>query len=125
MVTKEKVIFSTQVLEIGTEVDDFKTINMAILFGNEAPDALRSSCFIINVVPITEKIKPGMKVMFDNQEYVITAVGSEVQHNLGRLGHTTISFTSKETAKLPGTIYVSENDYPVIKVGTEIQIIDK
>lgn len=123
MVKTERVVFSTQVLEIGAEVNDFKTINMAILFGNEAPDVLRSSCFIINVEPISDQIETGMKIRFDNQEYIITSVGNEVQHNLGRLGHTTISFTGKTEAKLPGTIYVSEKDYPVIKVGTKIQIV--
>ncbi|MFT9191488.1 MAG: PTS glucitol/sorbitol transporter subunit IIA [Liquorilactobacillus sp.] len=123
MVTREKVIFSTKVLEIGNEVADFKAINMAILFGDEAPDALRSSCFIINVEPISAQIESGMKIRFDNQEYVITSVGNEVQNNLGRLGHTTVSFTGKVEAKLPGTIYVSKGNYPLIKEGTIIQII--
>ncbi|MCP0887468.1 PTS glucitol/sorbitol transporter subunit IIA [Ligilactobacillus sp. WILCCON 0076] len=123
MVKKERVIFSTQVLEIGAEVEDFKKINMAILFGNEAPDALRSSCFIINVEPISTQLEPGMKIRFDAQEYVITSIGNEVQNNLERLGHTTVSFTDREEAKLPGTIYVSKRTYPLIRIGTKIQII--
>ena len=45
----ETVKYETKILEVGSEARGFKDINMAILFGDEAPDALRSSCFIINV----------------------------------------------------------------------------
>lgn len=125
MMTKEKAVFSTSVVEIGSESSDFKEIKMAILFGNEAPDALRPSCFIINVEPITEQIVPGMVLKIDDQEYKVTAVGGEVQTNLGRLGHTAISFTGATDAKLPGTLYVEDKDYPDFKVGSKIQIVEK
>ncbi|KLD58974.1 hypothetical protein WP50_22120 [Lactiplantibacillus plantarum] len=72
MMTKERIIFSTKVLEIGAESADFKSIGMAVLFGDEAPDALRPSCFIIEVVPISEQITAGMKLEVDNQVYQIT-----------------------------------------------------
>lgn len=121
--TKGKTIFSTSVVEIGSESADFKSINMAILFGDEAPDALRPSCFIIKVQPITEQIVKGMVLKIDDQEYPITSVGDEVQTNLGRLGHTALSFTGATEAKLPGTLYVAEGDYPDFKVGSTIQII--
>ncbi|WP_421568089.1 PTS glucitol/sorbitol transporter subunit IIA [Lactiplantibacillus plantarum] len=123
MMTKERIIFSTKVLEIGAESADFKSIGMAVLFGDEAPDALRPSCFIIEVVPISEQITAGMKLEVDNQVYQITAVGGEVQTNLGRLGHTAISFTGVKEAKLPGTLYVEQGDYPDFKVGSVVRII--
>ncbi|AYC72489.1 PTS glucitol/sorbitol transporter subunit IIA [Lactiplantibacillus plantarum] len=123
MMTKERTIFSTKVLEIGTESADFKSIGMAVLFGDEAPDALRSSCFIIEVAPISEQITVGMKLEVDNQVYQITAVGNEVQTNLGRLGHTAISFTGATEAKLPGTLYVEQGDYPDFRVGSTIRIV--
>lgn len=123
MMTKERIIFSTKVLEIGAESADFKSIGMAVLFGDEAPDALRPSCFIIEVVPISEQITAGMKLEVDNQVYQITAVGGEVQTNLGRLGHTAISFTGAKGAKLPGTLYVEQGDYPDFKVGSVVRII--
>ncbi|WP_097558175.1 PTS glucitol/sorbitol transporter subunit IIA [Lactiplantibacillus plantarum] len=123
MMTKERIIFSTKVLEIGAESADFKSIGMAVLFGDEAPDALRPSCFIIEVVPISEQITAGMKLEVDNQVYQITAVGGEVQTNLGRLGHTAISFTRAKEAKLPGTLYVEQGDYPDFKVGSVVRII--
>ena len=123
MMTKERIIFSTKVLEIGAESADFKSIGMAVLFGDEAPDALRPSCFIIEVVPISEQITAGMKLEVDNQVYQITAVGGEVQTNLGRLGHTAIRFTGAKEAKLPGTLYVEQGYYLDFKVGSVVRII--
>ena len=124
MITK-KVIFSTEVLEIGAEAREFTTIKMAILFGTEAPTALRSSCFIINVVPISKQIMAGMVLKIDNQEYEITSVGGEVQTNLGQLGHIALSFTGLTEASLPGTLYLVDKEYPKIKVGSQIQIFEK
>ena len=123
--TKERTVYSTSVVEIGAESGDFKSIKMAILFGDEAPDALRPSCFIVNVVPITEHINAGMILKVDDREYTITAVGKEVQTNLGNLGHTAISFTGATEAELAGSLYVSEGAYPDFKVGSKIQILAK
>lgn len=123
MMKTKKTIFSTNVLEVGAETPDFKSIGMAILFGNEAPDALRPSCFIIDVQPINGTLKPGMTLVIDEQTYSITAVGNEVQTNLGRLGHTAISFTGETAAKLPGSLYVEKAAYPEITVGSKIKII--
>lgn len=123
MMTKERTIYSTKVVEVGAESEDFKSIKMAILFGDEAPDALRPSCFIVKVEPIKEQIVSGMILKIDDSEYTITAVGNEVQTNLGRLGHTAISFTGATDAKLAGSLYTSEGDYPDFKVGSTIQII--
>ena len=123
--TTEKSIFSTEVLEVGAEAAEFSTIKMAILFGDEAPSALRPSCFIINVVPVSKRIIPGMILKIDNQEYEITSVGTEVQTNLGRLGHIALSFTGLTEAKLPGTLYLADEEYPKIQVGSQIQICEK
>ncbi|AVK61454.1 PTS sorbitol transporter subunit IIA [Lactobacillus sp. CBA3605] len=120
---KQKKFFSTKVVEIGAETVDFKMIDMAILFGDEAPAALRPSCFIIKIEPIKEQIISGMMLKIDEQKYIITSVGTEVQANLGRLGHMAISFTGATRAKLPGTLYVTKGEYPNFKVGSRIEIL--
>lgn len=119
----EKTVFETQVVEVGQDARDFKEIKMAILFGNEAPDALRPSCYLIHVTPVATDIKPGMTLVIDNQTYPITAVGNEVQTNLSNLGHIAISFTGATKAELPGTLYVADRDYPVIDVDSNIKIV--
>jgi PTS system glucitol/sorbitol-specific IIA component len=118
-----QAIFETQVVEVGQEAQDFSAIDMLILFGQEAPDALRSSCYIINVQPVAAPITTAMQLKIDDQTFQITAVGDEVQRNLTNLGHIAVSFTGKTTAELPGTLYVAAGHYPSMTVGSTIQII--
>ena len=96
---------------------------MAILFGQNAPDALKDSCYIIEVKDVETEIKAGMTLKIGNMEYKITAVGYEVQTNLQNLGHIAINFTGDKEATLPGSMYVEAKEYPRITVGTEIEII--
>jgi len=103
----ETVKYETKILEVGSEARGFKDINMAILFGDEAPDALRSSCFIINVNKILEPIE----------------VGDVMNTNLGNLGHTAIVFDGSTTPELAGSLYLEEKTYPELDVGTTIKII--
>lgn len=119
----EKVKYETKILEVGSEARGFKDINMAILFGDEAPDALRSSCFIIKVNKILEPIKAGDIMTFGDQAYKITAVGNEVNTNLGNLGHTAVVFDGSTTPELAGSLYLEEKPYPDLDVDTEIRIL--
>lgn len=121
--TQRKEIFATEVHEIGAEAKMFKDINMVILFGSSAPDALRSSCYIIDVNPVEEEIKTGMFLQIDDHKYQITAVGGEVQTNLTNLGHIAITFDGSKEANLPGTLYIENAEYPDIEVGSSISII--
>ncbi|MFD0898534.1 PTS glucitol/sorbitol transporter subunit IIA [Loigolactobacillus binensis] len=118
----QKIVFATTVQEIGQEARDFSEIKMAILFGDEAPDALRSSCYIIKVKPVQTQITAQMLLQIDDECYPITAVGNEVQTNLNNLGHIAISFTGAVNAELPGTLYVADRPYPDIQVGSKIYI---
>ncbi|OXC08694.1 PTS sorbitol transporter subunit IIA [Ligilactobacillus agilis] len=120
--TKVKV-YETTVLEIGKEARNFEEIKMAILFGQNAPDALRDSCYIIEVNDVAATIKAGMTLRIDDVDYKITAVGNEVQTNLQNLGHIAINFTGDKQATLPGSMYVEAKDYPRIEVGSKVAII--
>ncbi|RXT30700.1 PTS sorbitol transporter subunit IIA [Lacticaseibacillus chiayiensis] len=119
----EKTKYETRILEVGSDARGFKDINMAILFGDEAPDALRSSCFIIQVTKILEPIQAGDVMVFGDQAYTITAVGDEVNTNLGNLGHTAVVFDGSTTPELAGSLYLEQKPYPQLDVGTVIKII--
>lgn len=69
-------IYETEVVDIGKEAQQFKEINMLIFFGNEAPDALRSSCFIIEVNDLKQDIEVGQTLQIGETQYKITAVGN-------------------------------------------------
>lgn len=118
----KNVTYSTKVVDIGAEAQDFKSVNMLIFFGNEAPDALRSSCFIIDVKPLNENIKVDQILQIGNDNYKITAVGNEVNRNLQNLGHMAVKFTGDSTAEMPGSIYVEKGNFPNISKGTEVKI---
>lgn len=122
---KQNVIYKTKIKEIGKDAKGFKAVKMVILFGSEAPDALRSSCYIINVSPLKGKIKAGMLLKMGKQTYKITAVGDKVNKNLSKLGHIAINFTGNKRAKLPGSLYVEDLNYPEINVGNKIVISQK
>lgn len=119
----QKVIFKTQVVSIGEEALDFSSINMLIFFGENAPSALKPSCFLIRVSPTSMPITTGMRLQIDNQGYVITAVGSEINDNLNKLGHIAVRFTGEKEADLPGSLYVEKKDFPIISKGTVVQIV--
>jgi len=117
------VVFETHVNEIGTEAKDFAAINMMIFFGNEAPAALRPSCYLIDVVPVQQTIVPGMGLLIDQQAYKVTAVGGEVQTNLSNLGHISVVFNGATKPELAGTMYVEAKNYPTVSVGSQVQLL--
>ncbi|HBH6790719.1 TPA: PTS sorbitol transporter subunit IIA, partial [Enterococcus faecium] len=69
-----------------------------------------------------KEITCDMKLCFDKQMYVITAVGDVVQTNLNELGHITIKFDGSHEPELPGTMYVEDKEMPHLRKGTIIKI---
>lgn len=116
------IAYQTVVKEIGNEALDFVEIKMVIFFGDEAPEALRPSCYIVDVNSIAGDIKPGMFLVIDDESYQITAVGKEVERNLQNLGHIAVSFTGETKAGLAGTMYVEDKPYPHIRVGSRVSV---
>lgn len=116
-------IYSTEVMDIGNEASDMIQAGFFILFGEKVPAELKDYCFIIKVQPITGEIVPGKKLVLNEQEMHITAVGEEVASNLENLGHVTIKFDGSTNAELPGTIYVEEIDGFQLRIGDSIHII--
>lgn len=117
-----ETIYETKVIDIGKEAQQFKSINMLIFFGDEAPEALRSSCFIIDVKPLKKKLEVGQTLKIDNMTYKITGVGNEASRNFNNLGHMSVKFNGSSTVDMPGSINVEDKPFPKIKVGTKVSI---
>ena len=47
-------------------------------------------------------------VYFDNEVFIITAVGSKAAENLRELGHLTVKFSGSDEAENPGDIAVTK-----------------
>ncbi|MFS7398213.1 PTS glucitol/sorbitol transporter subunit IIA [Carnobacterium maltaromaticum] len=116
------VKYKTIVRGIGSEAKLFKEENMLILFGIDAPDSLKDYCYTIEVNPIVEEIRAGMKLRIDENYFTITAIGNVVNKNLSELGHVTIKFDGDTLSELPGTMHVSQSDYPEINIGSILEI---
>ncbi|MDD2414454.1 MAG: PTS glucitol/sorbitol transporter subunit IIA [Eubacteriaceae bacterium] len=117
-----KEVYRTTVKHIGPEVEAFGG-EMMILFGDNAPDALREYCYTIDINKPEGDILPGQTLSLDGEAYAIQSVGEAAQKNLTQLGHLTVVFTGNEKALLPGAIVVENKPKQSIKVGTVIQIM--
>ncbi|HHN6265574.1 TPA: PTS glucitol/sorbitol transporter subunit IIA, partial [Enterococcus faecium] len=100
----------------------FRKEKIMILFGDEAPETLTDYCYKIELNQVRKEITCDMKLCFDKQMYVITAVGDVVQTNLNELGHITIKFDGSHEPELPGTMYVEDKEMPHLRKGTIIKI---
>lgn len=116
-------IFETKVVAIGPEaLGMIEGANMLILFGEDAPADLAEFCFTIDNKNLTGPILVGGKLMFDDQECVITAVGDVVEKNLRNLGHISVNFDGSTEGSLPGTLHVHVDHLPSLHQGTLIRL---
>lgn len=117
------VIFETKVVAVGPEaVGMMEGANMLILFGEDAPADLAEFCFTIDNKNLNGAIQVGGKVIIDQQEFQITAVGDVVEKNLRNLGHISIHFDGSKEGSLPGTLHVQADSLPILHQGTIINI---
>ena len=119
-----KVIFQTEIIELGEQVDAFFEEGMFVLFGENAPDALKDFCYFIDTKDVDGTIKPGNKLVIDNNEFLITAVGDIAQPNLEALGHLTVVFRGAKEAGLPGSICVEAKPMPKLLAGSKLSIVE-
>ena len=74
-----KAIFQTEIIELGEQVDAFFEEGMFVLFGDNVPDTLKDFCHFIDQKKVDGTIKKGDKLVVDQKEYLITAVGDIAQ----------------------------------------------
>ncbi len=118
-------VFETTVTKVGPEASNMITdAGMFILFGEGAPEDLAEFCFTHSSKAVNGPIQKGGYVVIDDQEYLITAVGSVVEQNLANLGHITVSLDGAGEPTLPGTLHIQAPSAPQIGVGTVIQIFE-
>lgn len=115
------IIYKNKIKNLGEMVDAFGN-EMAILFGDNAPDTLRDYCYTIDIIKANGRIEKGDIVTIDNERFTIKAIGDLAQKNLEALGHLTINFTGDESTLLPGAIVVENKSCPSIGIGTRIAI---
>ncbi|WP_017470372.1 PTS glucitol/sorbitol transporter subunit IIA [Amphibacillus jilinensis] len=121
MITKYK----TTINQIGEMVEDIKSENMLILFGDDAPDELRDFSLSINVNEIYQSFVVGDRLILGDASYEITAIGDAVETNLSALGHITLNFNGATEAELPGTLYLENKPIVNVEPGYHVKIVNR
>ncbi len=117
-----RVIFHTEVIELGEQVEAFFEEGMFVLFGENVPDTLKDFCYFIDSKDVDGTMKAGDRLNIDGNSYEITSVGEIAQKNLENLGHLTVVFNGAKEAGLPGSICVEAKPMPKLIMGSKISI---
>ena len=120
-----KAVFQTEIIELGEQVDAFFEEGMFVLFGENVPDTLKDFCHFIDQKKVDGTIKKGDKLVVDQKEYLITAVGDIAQSNLETLGHLTVVFSGAKEAGLPGSICVEAKPMPKLTIGSKLSTVEE
>ncbi|WP_040283476.1 PTS glucitol/sorbitol transporter subunit IIA [Tessaracoccus massiliensis] len=113
--------YTTTVIEVGPDAPAFLEEKMAITFSGEAPEALRSYCFLIDDAELTGSLTVGMPVRIGNQRWTLTALGEVAEKNLRDLGHVTLVFDGEAEPRMPGAIHLGGLDEtPALTLGAEV-----
>lgn len=117
------MIYHTTVQAVGSDVSAFAKKGFLITFGEPALVSLKDFCYFVEVNSVAGEIKPGNRLVIDDNEYKITEVGEIAAENLGKLGHLTVFFNGDREC-LPGSICVEKGQIPQLQVGSRISIIE-
>lgn len=123
MPNRMKTIYENTINSIGPLATTFLEEKMIILFGDGAPQELAEFCYGIEIVDVEDSIKPGQKLLINNESFEITSVGEIVERNLTSIGHITIRFDGSTNPELPGTLYIEDKEMPVFEIGTKLKIV--
>jgi PTS system glucitol/sorbitol-specific IIA component len=115
--------YESTVLSIGPMVEQFLELKMLIIFGEGAPAELHDICVIHRPATRTGGVRPGDRVVLDEESFEVLAVGDVADQNLRALGHVSFKANGLHTAPLPGDICLEDVDLPLLKTGSRIQIV--
>lgn len=114
--------YNVKIVEIGAMALEFLSDDMLIIFNDNAPPELADISVIHEIGELIGEVELGDRVTICDEEYIVTAVGSEVNHTLSTMGHCSLKFDGAETAQLPGTMHLKGTKNPNIVVGKYISI---
>ncbi|MDR1142722.1 MAG: PTS glucitol/sorbitol transporter subunit IIA [Spirochaetaceae bacterium] len=117
--------YKTTVTKLGETYNEIFEQGMVVVFNENAPDELAELSALHTAAALPRDVKPGDEVALGNKRYAVTAVGSEANYTLGKMGHCTFVFTGADKAELDGHIVLKGNGMPEIKPGSPFEIYFK
>ncbi|WKY45267.1 PTS glucitol/sorbitol transporter subunit IIA [Eubacteriaceae bacterium ES2] len=115
-------MYKTRITAIGEMVPDLLKSGLLVVFNENAPLALQEITVLHTIGSLKQPVKTGDLILFADQEYQVTAVGSQASQTLLKLGHCTFSFSGKSQTLNPGWIEVTGVQKPVLKTGDYFEI---
>ena len=99
-------LYNVEILKVGECASEALCDDMLILFNESVPADAADYCFIHNHDTLKGEIVVGGNVVIDGITYLITAVGTGVNQNLGNLGHITLRFDGSDMADFVGSLHL-------------------
>ena len=115
-------MYKSTITAMGHMAMDFLDQNMLILFNDNAPEELAEIAVLHRAAPLEGTIEEGDIVTLGPDQFVIRAVGDQVNHTFSTMGHCTLMFNGQKEASLPGAIELSGKGLPSIKIGERLEI---
>ncbi|MDR2553752.1 MAG: PTS glucitol/sorbitol transporter subunit IIA [Treponema sp.] len=114
--------YKTTVTKLGETYGEIFDQGMVVVFNENAPEELAELSALHTAARLPGDVKPGDEVVLGDKRYAVTAVGSEANHTLGKMGHCTFVFTGADTAELDGHIVLKGEGMPNLRAGEPFEI---
>jgi PTS system glucitol/sorbitol-specific IIA component len=114
--------YKTTVTRLGDTYGEIFEQGMVVVFNENAPEELADLSALHTPAKLPGDVKPGDEVVLGDKRYTVTAVGSEANYTLGKMGHCTFVFTGTDKAELDGHIVLKGSGMPDLKKGSPFEI---
>ena len=114
--------YKTTVTKLGDSYGEIFAEGMVVVFNENAPEELAELSAIHTPAKLPRDVKSGDEVVLGTRRYTVTAVGSEANYTLRKMGHCTFVFTGENKAELDGHIVLKGDGMPELKPGSVFEI---
>ena len=114
--------YKTTITKLGETYGEIFEQGMVVVFNDNAPDELADLSALHTPATLPRDVKAGDEVVLGDKRYTVTAVGSEANYTLKKMGHVTFVFTGDSKAELDGHIVLKGNGMPDLKSGSPFEI---
>jgi PTS system glucitol/sorbitol-specific IIA component len=117
--------YKTTVTKLGDSYGEIFEQGLIVVFNDNAAEELAELSAVHTSAVLPTDVKPGDEVVLGTKRYTVTAVGSEANYTLRKMGHVTFVFTGDNKAELDGHIVLKGDGMPELKSGSPFEIYFK
>jgi PTS system glucitol/sorbitol-specific IIA component len=110
-------IYRMEVVRIGDEARKLLDSRAMITFVSEAPPELIDFSVLVHPGEFRKPLEPGDRLLVDQKEFPILAVGAIANKNLKEIAHAVWLFDGKDKVEMPGEVHLIASDLPEITTG--------